>query len=91
MLTIFGSVTVVHNTQQFKLGNTHLSFLLVEIVNNHTDEEIEGEEGAKNDEDDEVQVHVEIDFSHRLFLHLTKVGKLNIHTHIVFYSVSYGS
>lgn len=50
--------------------NTHLSFLLTEIVNNDTNEEIEGEEGAKYDEDDKVEVHVEVDFSDWLFLHL---------------------
>lgn len=50
--------------------STYLSFLLIEIVDNDADEEIEGEEGAKNDEDDKVQVHVEVDFSNGLFLHL---------------------
>lgn len=49
---------------------THLSFLLVEIVNDDADEEVESEEGAENDEDHEVQVHVEVDFSDWLFLHL---------------------
>lgn len=50
--------------------NTHLSFLLIEIVNNDTDEEIESEEGAKYNEDDKVKVHVEVDLSDGLFLHL---------------------
>lgn len=49
---------------------TYLSFLLVEVVNNNTDEKIEGEEGAENDENDKVNVHVKVDFSDRLFLHL---------------------
>lgn len=49
---------------------THLSFLLVEIVNDDTDEEVEREEGAENYEDHKVQVHVEVDFSDWLFLHL---------------------
>ena len=49
---------------------THLSFLLVEIVNDDADEEVEREEGAKNDEHHKVQVHVEVDFSDWLFLHL---------------------
>ena len=52
------------------IANTHLSFLLIEVVNNDTDEEIEGEEGAEYDEDDKVKVHVEVDFSDGLFLHL---------------------
>lgn len=51
-------------------ADTHLSLLLVEIVNDDADEEVEREEGAKNDEDHEVQVHVEVDFSNWLFLHL---------------------
>ena len=51
-------------------NNTHLSLLLIEIVNNDTDEEIEGEEGSEYDEDDKVKVHVEVDFSDGLFLHL---------------------
>lgn len=50
--------------------NTHLSFLLIEIVNNDANEEIEGEEGAEYDEDDKVKVHVQVDFSDGLFLHL---------------------
>lgn len=56
-------------------SNTYLSFLLVEIVNNDTDEKIEGEEGAKNDEHNKIKVHVEVDFSDRLFLHLKKESK----------------
>lgn len=52
--------------------NTHLSFLLVEIVNNDTNEKIEGEEGAKNDEHDKVNVHVKVDFFDRLLFHLKK-------------------
>lgn len=55
---------------QTSVVNTHLSFLLIEIVNNDADEEIEGEEGAEYDEDDKVQVHVEVDFSDGLLLHL---------------------
>lgn len=51
-------------------NDTHLSFLLIEIVNDHSDEEVEGEEGPKYDEDDKVKVHVEVDFSDGLLLHL---------------------
>lgn len=39
---------------------TYLFFLLIEVVNYDPNEEIEGEEAAKDDEDDEVQVHVHI-------------------------------
>lgn len=37
---------------------TYLSLLLVEVVDDDTDEQVEGEEGAEDDEDDKVQVHV---------------------------------
>ena len=46
--------------------------MLVEIVNDDTDEEVECEEGAKDDEDDKVYVHVEVDLVRRLLLHLEK-------------------
>lgn len=38
-------------------GNTYLFLLLIEIVNNDTDEEVQSKEGPKNDECDKVQVH----------------------------------
>lgn len=50
--------------------NTYLSFLLIEIVNDDANEEVQGEEGAENDEDNKVQVHVEVDLSDGLFFHL---------------------
>lgn len=37
---------------------TYLSLLLVEVINDDTNEEVEGEEGTENNEDDKVQVHV---------------------------------
>lgn len=49
---------------------TYLSLLLVEVVDDDTDEQVEGEEGAEDDEDDKVQVHVQIDLLDRLLLHL---------------------
>lgn len=47
--------------------------MLIEIVNDNPNEEVKGEKGAKYDEDDKVEVHVEVDFSAGLFLHLQKV------------------
>ncbi len=41
---------------------TYLGFLLIEVVDDDSDEEVEGEEGAKDDEADKVKVHVEIGF-----------------------------
>lgn len=34
--------------------DTYLSFLLVEVVDDDANEEVKGEEGAKDDENDEV-------------------------------------
>lgn len=50
--------------------NTYLSFLLVKIVDDDTNEEVQGKEGAKDDEDNKVEVHVEVNLSAGLFLHL---------------------
>lgn len=36
--------------------------MLVEVVDDDADEEVEGEEGAEDDENDEVEVHVQVDF-----------------------------
>lgn len=49
---------------------TYLCFLLIEVVDDDPDEEIQGEEGTKDDEDDKVKVHVEINFIHWLGFHL---------------------
>lgn len=49
---------------------TYLSLLLVEVVDDDTNEQVEGEEGAEDDEDDKVQVHVQVDLLDRLLLHL---------------------
>lgn len=50
--------------------DTYLFLLLVEVVNNDTNEEVEREERAKDDEDDKVNVHVEVDLIGRLLLDL---------------------
>lgn len=49
---------------------SYLLLLLVEVINDHTDEEIEGEEGAKYDENHKVDVHVDVDLIVRLVFHL---------------------
>lgn len=51
-------------------SRSYLFLLLVEVVNDHTNEEIEGEEGAKYDENDKVDVHVDVDFIVGLVFHL---------------------
>lgn len=54
--------------------DTYLFLLLVKIVNNDTNEEVECEERAKDDEDDKVNVHVEVDLVGRLLLDLGQSG-----------------
>lgn len=51
---------------------SYLFLLLVEIINDHTNEEIEREEGAKYDENHKVDVHVDVDFIIRLVFHLKR-------------------
>lgn len=41
---------------------TYLFFLLVEVVNDDTDEKVQGEERPEDDEHDKVDVHVEVVF-----------------------------
>ena len=45
-----------------------LVLLLVELVDNHADEEVEGEEASEDDEEDKVHVHVDAVLSMRLFV-----------------------
>lgn len=66
----------------FQRGETYLCFLLIEVVNNDPYEEVQGEEGAKDDEDDKVKVHVEINFIDWLGFHL------HTHTHKSYEAVS---
>ena len=56
---------------------TYLFLLLVEIVDDDTDEQVKGEEGAKDDEDDKVEVHVQVVFIFRLLFQLKKVEMLS--------------
>jgi hypothetical protein len=46
--------------------DTYLLLLLIEVVNDHTNEQVEGEEGPEDDEEYEVPVHVDVHFSRRL-------------------------
>ncbi len=48
--------------------------MLVEVVDDDADEEVEREEGAKDDEEDKVQVHVDVHLADRLLTHLKKRG-----------------
>lgn len=50
--------------------DTYLFLLLIEVINDHTNEEVKGKEGAEDNEDDEVQVHVKVWLIVRLLLQL---------------------
>lgn len=67
-------------------NGSYLFLLLVEVVNNHTNEEVEGEEGAKYDENNKVNVHVDVDFIVGLVFHLR--GRHNIEGSVVFYELN---
>ena len=54
--------------------NTYLLFLFIEVVNDDPDEEIEGEKGAKDNKEDKVDVHVDVDFPYWLVSNL-ELGK----------------
>lgn len=51
-------------------SGTYLFLLLVKVVNDDTNEQVECEEGPKDDEDDKVEIHVQVHFILRLFSHL---------------------
>jgi hypothetical protein len=51
-------------------ADTYLLFLLIEVVNDDTNEEIQSEEGAKDDKEHEVQVHVDVGLPDGLLVHL---------------------
>lgn len=51
-------------------GPTYLFFLLIEVVNYDPNKEIQREEATKDDEDDEVEVHVQVVLPLRLAVDL---------------------
>ena len=65
---------------------TQFAFLLVEIIDHYTDEQIQGEERAENDEENEIDENVNIVFAFWLNIDLSekeKIVKMNrISTHV---------
>lgn len=61
---------------------SYLFLLLVEVVNDHTNEEVEGEEGPKYDENHKVDVHVDVDFIVGLVFHLG--GRHNVEASVIY-------
>lgn len=51
---------------------TYLFLLLIEVVNDDTDKQVEGEEGSEDDEDDKIDVHVDIALIVWLLVRLSK-------------------
>ena len=43
--------------------NTYLLLLLIEVIDDDSNEEIECEEGAKDNEEDKVEIHPNVDLS----------------------------
>lgn len=56
----------------------YLFFLLIEVFNDDTNEQIQGKEWTEYDKEDEVQVHVNIDFSLGLLINLLIIKKHQI-------------
>jgi hypothetical protein len=61
------------------LGHEHLQrsagllLLFVEVVDDDSDEQVQSEERAEDDEEHKVEVHVDVDLSLRLVVHLSMV------------------
>ena len=71
--------------------NTYLLFLFIEVIDDDSNEEIEGEEGAEDDEEDKVDVHVDVDLPDGLFSNLQggSVSLVASPLTISFYNVLY--
>ena len=54
------------------LLDTYLLFLFIEVIDDNTNKQVERKEGPKDDEEDKVQIHVQIDFTNRLLSDLKK-------------------
>ena len=64
-------------------NNTHLLFLHVEVFDDDADEKVQSEEGAEDDEEDEVEVHPVANFALVLLVRL-----LNSHNQSVNQSIT---
>lgn len=50
--------------------NTYLFLLLIEVVDDDSDEEVQGEERPEDDEEDKVEVHVDVHLTNGLLTNL---------------------
>ena len=57
------------------LLDTYLLFLFVEVINDDTNEQVKREEGSKDDEEDEIQIHVYV----ALLYGLLSIRTINFH------------
>ena len=57
------------------LLDTYLLFLFVEVINDDTNEQVKREEGSKDDEEDEIQIHVYVALLYGLLSILQNIKK----------------
>lgn len=58
------------------LINNYPLFLLIKVINNNTNKQVECKERSKYNEKYKIEVHVDVDFPDRLFVHLEEEMKL---------------
>ena len=58
------------------LLDTYLLFLFVEVINDDTNEQVKREEGSKDDEEDEIQIHVYVALLYGLLSILQNIKKV---------------
>jgi len=68
------------------IWNTYLFLLLVEIVDDHSDEEVQSEKWSKDDEKYKVKVHVDVNLTDGL---LTNLSEKICFTHWIRLSLQY--
>ena len=57
------------------LLDTYLLFLFVEVINDDTNEQVKREEGSKDDEEYEIQIHVDVALLYGLLTILQNMEK----------------
>ena len=60
------------------LLGTYLLFLFVEVINDDTNEQVKREEGSKDDEEDEIQIHVDVAFLYGLLTILQNMENIDM-------------
>ena len=71
------------------LLDTYLLFLFVEVINDDTNEQVKREEGSKDDEEDEIQIHVDVALLYGLLAILQNMEKRVMWEWLIFIVVQY--